>query len=154
MLDAAPHAREPRDIAEAARRVIVPQFFRRERITRIRPLMIAPELDAELARMWGSEGLAPDPATALHLRAAVERFTADPSLAPHTVVTSSALRPLLAEFFERLGPRIDVYAFAELPASVAVEPAVVVGPPAYASRAAVAHDAQRPLTTSAQSTST
>ena len=126
MLDAAPHAREPRDIAEAARRVIVPQHFRREGIARIRPLMIAPDLDAELARMWGADGLAPDPATALHLRSAVERFVADPSFAPHAVVTTAALRPLLADFFERIGPRVDVYAFAELPPSVAVDPATVV----------------------------
>jgi flagellar biosynthesis protein FlhA len=154
MLDAAPHAREPRDIAEAARRVIVPQHFRRENITRIRPLMIAPDLDAELTRMWGHDGLAPDPATALHLRAAVERFTADASSAPHAIVTTSALRPLLAEFFERIGPRVDVYAFAELPSSVSVEPAAVIGSPDYASSAVSAQAAQRPLITSAQSTST
>jgi flagellar biosynthesis protein FlhA len=154
MLDAAPHAREPRDIAEAARRVIVPQHFRRENITRIRPLMIAPDLDAELARMWGHDGLAPDPATALHLRSAVERFTADASCAPHAIVTTSALRPLLAEFFERMGPRVEVYAFAELPSSVAVEPAAVIGLPDYASSAVSAQAAQRPLITSAQSTST
>jgi len=156
MLDAAPHAREPRDIAEAARRVIVPQHFRRENVTRIRPLMLAPDLDAELARMWSSEGLAPDPATALHLRAAVDAFVADPAFAPHCIVTTSALRPLLADFFERVGPRVTVYAFAELPPLVAVEPAAVIGPPerlGYASTA-TAQAAQRPLITSAQSTST
>jgi len=128
MLDAAPHAREPRDIAEAARRTIVPQHFRRENVARIRPLLLAPELDAELARMWGSDGLAPDPATALHLRSAVERFVADPAFAPHAIVTTAALRPMLADFFERVGPRVDVYAFAEIPASVALEPAAVVEP--------------------------
>ncbi len=127
MLDAAPHVREPRDIAEAARRVIVPQHLRRENIVRIRPLMIAPQLDAELTRMWGNDGLAPDPATALHIRSAVERFVADPAFAPHALLTTAALRPMLADFFERVGPRIDVYAFAELPASVSVEPAAVVG---------------------------
>ncbi len=156
MLDAAPHAREPRDIAEAARRVIVPQHFRRENVTRIRPLMLAPDLDAELARMWSSDGLAPDPATALHLRAAVDAFVADPAFAPHCIVTTSALRPLLADFFERVGPRVTVYAFAELPPLVAVEPAAVIGPPerlGYASTA-TAQAAQRPLITSAQSTST
>ena len=126
MLDAAPHGREPRDIAEAARRVIVPQHLRRENIVRIRPLMIAPELDAELTRMWGNDGLAPDPATALHVRSAVERFVADPAFAPHALLATAALRPMLADFFERVGPRIDVYAFAELPSSVAVEPAAVV----------------------------
>jgi flagellar biosynthesis protein FlhA len=133
MLDAAPHAREPREIAEAARRVIVPQHFRRENITRIRPLLIAPDLDAELTRMWGHDGLAPDPATALHLRAAVERFIGDPAYAPHALVTTAHVRPMLADFFERVGPRIDVYAFAELPPSVAVEPAAIIGAPAAVS---------------------
>jgi flagellar biosynthesis protein FlhA len=128
MLDAAPHAREPRDIAEAARRVIVPQHFRRENVARLRPLLLAPELDAELARMWSSEGLAPDPATALHLRSAVERFVADPAFAPHAIVATAALRPMLADFFERVGPHVPVYAFAELPASVTLEPAGIVAP--------------------------
>jgi flagellar biosynthesis protein FlhA len=129
MLDAAPHAREPRDIAEAARRAIVPQHFRRENVTRIRPLMLAPDFDAELTRMWGSDGLAPDPATALHLRAEVDRFLADPSYAPHAVVTTSTLRPMLADFLERIGSRIDVYAFAEVPPAVAIEPAAVITSP-------------------------
>jgi hypothetical protein len=50
MLDAAPHVREPRDLAEAARRVIVPLQFRRDNIARIRPLILAPAIDAELSR--------------------------------------------------------------------------------------------------------
>ena len=127
MLDAAPHAREPRELAEAVRRIIVPQQFRREGVVRIRPLILAPAFDAELARMWSSEmGLAPDPQTARHVRESVERFLADPSCAPHAVVVTAPLRPLLAEFFERVGPRIDVYAFGEIPPGVDLEPAAVI----------------------------
>jgi flagellar biosynthesis protein FlhA len=129
MLDAAPHARDARDIAEAARRAIVPQHFRRENITRLRPLMLAPEFDAELARMWGADGLAPDPATAVHLRATVERFLADASAAPHALVATAVLRPMLADFFARTGLRIDVYAFGEIPPSVRVEPAAIIASP-------------------------
>jgi flagellar biosynthesis protein FlhA len=126
MLDAAPHARDAREIAEAARRVIVPQHFRRENLARLRPLMLAPEFDAELARMWSADGLAPDPATALHLRATVERFLADASAAPHALIATGTLRPMLAEFFARLGVRIDVYAFGEIPPNVRIEPAEIV----------------------------
>ena len=127
MLDAAPHAREPRELAEAVRRIIVPQQFRRDGIARIRPLILAPAFDAELARMWSSEtGLAPDPQTARHVRETVERFIADTSFAPHAIVVTAALRPLLAEFFERVGPRIDVYAFSEIPPGTALEPAIVI----------------------------
>jgi len=127
MVDAAPHAREPRELAEAVRRVIVPQQFRRDGAARVRPLILAPAFDAELARMWSSEGgLAPDPQTARHVRENVTRFLADAAFAPHAVVVSAALRPLLAEFFERVGPRIDVYAFGEIPPGVELEPAGVL----------------------------
>jgi flagellar biosynthesis protein FlhA len=127
MLDAAPHTREPRDLAEAVRRVAVPQQFRRDGVMRLRPLLLAPAFDAELARMWSSEtGLAPDPQTARHVRDRAAVFAADLTFAPHTVVVSATLRPLLAEFFERLGPRLDVYAFSEIPPTVALEPAAVL----------------------------
>ncbi len=131
MLDAAPHAREPRELAEAVRRCIVPQQFRRDGRTCIRPLILAPAFDAELARMWSNEtGLAPDPQTARHVRERVERFLADASFAPHAVVVSAPLRPLLAEFFERVGPRVDVYAFGEIPPSTELDPAAILdGPP-------------------------
>ena len=130
MLDAAPHAREPRELAEAVRRVIVPQQFRRDGRARVQPLILAPAFDAELARMWSGEtGLAPDPQTARHLRENVERFLADPAFAPHAVVVTGPLRPLLAEFFERVGPRVDVYAFGEIPPGAELEPAAVLDAP-------------------------
>jgi flagellar biosynthesis protein FlhA len=127
MLDAAPHAREPRDLAEAVRRAVVPQQFRRDGVVRMRPLILAPAFDAELARMWSSEtGLAPDPQTARRLRERVAAFVDDPAYAPHAIVVTAALRPMLADFFERVGPRIDVYAFGEIPAGVDLEPAAVL----------------------------
>ena len=127
MLDAAPHVREPRELAEAARRVIVPLQFRRDNIARIRPLILAPDFDAELSRMWSNDtGLAPDPDTARHVRESVARFLAEPAFAPHAVVVSAPLRPVLAEFFERVGPRIDVYAFGEIPAGTDLDPVVVL----------------------------
>lgn len=127
MVDAAPQSREPRDLAEAVRRVVVPQQFRREGIASVRPLILAPAFDAELARMWSGEtGLAPDPATARHVRESAAGFAADPAYAPHAVVVSAALRPVLAEFFERLGPRLDVYAFGEIPPSVRLDPVAIL----------------------------
>jgi flagellar biosynthesis component FlhA len=80
--------------------------------------------------MWSPEhGLAPDPQTALHVRSGVERFVAEGPFAPHALVVSAALRPLLAEFIERVGPHVDVYAFGEIPATVALEPAGVLTAP-------------------------
>jgi flagellar biosynthesis protein FlhA len=130
MVDAAPHAREPRDLAEAVRRIVVPQQFRHTGAARIRPLIFAPDFDAELARMWSNEtGLAPDPQTARHVRDHAERFLADAAFAPHAVLVSATLRPLLAEFFERVGPRLDVFAFGEIPPEVSIEPAIVCAAP-------------------------
>jgi flagellar biosynthesis component FlhA len=60
------------------------------------------------------------------VREGVERFIADPSFAPHAIVVTAALRPLLAEFFDRVGPRIDVYAFSEIPPGTDLEPATVL----------------------------
>ena len=129
MVDAAPHAREPRELAEAVRRHVVPQQFMRDGVTRMRPLILAPAFDAELARMWSSEtGLAPDPQTARHVREGAATFLTDPSCAPHAVVVTASLRPLLAEFFERVGPKIDVYAFGEIPPAVDLEPAAILEP--------------------------
>ncbi|GAC1415003.1 MAG: flagellar biosynthesis protein FlhA [Candidatus Velthaea sp.] len=130
MLDAAPGTRDPRDLAEAARRTIVPQQFRRDGVERIAPLIFAPQLEAELGRMWsGSSGLAPDPKTALHVRGEIERYIADPSHAPHAVVTTAALRPMLADFFERTALSVAVFAYTEIPPEVRLEPAGIIEEP-------------------------
>ena len=141
LVDAAASARDPRELAEAARRAIVPQQLRRDGVTRLRPLIVAPELEAELARMWTADGgLAPDPATALHVRESIARYAAEPEHAPHAVVVTAPLRPLLAEFLERgaAGARLAVYAYAELPSELGLEPAAMLAAPLTASGAPAA----------------
>jgi flagellar biosynthesis protein FlhA len=144
LVDAAATTRDPRDLAEAARRVIVPQQLRRDGVVHLRPLIFAPEFEAELARMWSSDGgLAPDPATALHVRETIARYAADPASSPHAVVVTAPLRPLLAEFLERSAPSTPVYAYAELPPEVALEPSGIVGSPPAAQQALSAVTADR-----------
>ncbi len=127
LVDAAATTRDPRELAESARRVIVPQQLRREGTTRLRPLIFAPAFEAELSRMWTADGgLAPDPATAIAVRERVARYAADAGYAPHAVVVTAPLRPLLAEFLERTAPQLAVYAYGELPPECALEPAGVV----------------------------
>ena len=127
LVDAAGTSRDARELAEAVRRVIVPQQLRRDGATRLRPLILAPPFEAELARMWSPDGgLAPDPNTAVHLRATVARYTAEETYAPHAVVVTAPLRPLLAEFLERAAPGVAVFAYAELPPELELEPAGVV----------------------------
>ncbi|HYW53280.1 MAG TPA: FHIPEP family type III secretion protein, partial [Dongiaceae bacterium] len=127
LADAAAATRDPRELAEAVRRAVVPQQLRREGVARLRPLIFAPAFESELARMWSADGgLAPDPRTALHVRETVARYAADADAAPHAVVVTGPLRPLLAEFLERTLPAVAVYAYAELPPEVTLEPAGIV----------------------------
>jgi flagellar biosynthesis component FlhA len=130
LVDAAAATRDPRDLAEAARRAIVPQQLRHDGTHRLHPLILAPEFEAELARMWSPDGgLAPDPNTAIHVRETVARYAADDAYAPHAVVVTAPLRPLLAEFLERAARGVAVYAFAELPPELALEPVGVLDGP-------------------------
>ena len=130
LTDAAASMRDPRELAEAARRVVVPQQLRRDGVRALRPLILAPAFEAELGRMWSADGgLAPDPRTALHVCEAVARYAAE-TPGPHALVATALLRPLLAEFLERTAPGIAVYAYAELPPEVAVEPAALLEEPA------------------------
>jgi flagellar biosynthesis protein FlhA len=128
--DAAATTRDPRELAEAARRVVVPAQLRRDEVRALRPLILAPAFEAELARMWSPDGgLAPDPRAAVHVREEIARYAADPACAPHAVVVTAPLRPLLAEFLERGAPEVAVYAYAELPPELALEPAAVLDAP-------------------------
>ena len=136
LVDAAATTRDPRDLAEAARRVIVPQQLRRDGNRRLRPLIFAPAFEAELVRMWSADGgLAPDPVTAIHVRETIARYAADDASAPHAIVVTAPLRPLLAEFLERATPSVAVYAFAELPPELALEPVAVLDGPGAAAGA-------------------
>jgi flagellar biosynthesis protein FlhA len=131
LIDAAATTRDPRELAETVRRVVVPQQLRRDGTERLRPLILAPQLESELARMWSADGgLAPDPRTAVHVREAIARYAAEPSYAPHAIVVTAPLRPLLAEFLERTASGVAVYAYAELPPELALEPVAVVESPA------------------------
>ena len=77
--------------------------------------------------MWSADGgLAPDPATAIHVRETVARYAAG-AYAPHAIVVTAQLRPLLAEFLERTLPGVAVYGFSELPPEIALEPVAVIG---------------------------
>ncbi len=80
--------------------------------------------------MWTPEGgLAPDPRTASHVREAVASYAADARFAPHALVVTAPLRPLLAEFTLRTVGIVAVYAYAELPHDVALAPAGVLDAP-------------------------
>ncbi|HEY4439294.1 MAG TPA: flagellar biosynthesis protein FlhA [Candidatus Elarobacter sp.] len=130
LADAAATTRDPRELAEVARRIVVPAQFRRDGVRGLRPMIVAPAFEADLARSWTPDGgLAPDPRAAAYVRDAVARFADDPAYAPHAIVVTAPLRPLLAEFVERATPGVAVYAYAELPPELALDPVAVIEAP-------------------------
>jgi len=130
MADAAQTSREAADIAEAARRVLVPLQLRRRGVRTLEPFIFAPELESELTATWAPSGLAggtpPDPGTALVLRARVERYLQRTDRNVAAVVCTSALRAAVADFLRRSGFELDVYSYAELPPEVELKPADVM----------------------------
>ncbi len=125
MLEANPH--DPRELAEAARRAIVPDLLRRRGVAQLEPVIFEAEFEQRLAAAWcrfGSEGL--DPATALALRARIGRYAAATPRDRAAVMCTAALRPALADFLLRSGIRVSVYAYGELPNEIALAPTEVI----------------------------
>jgi flagellar biosynthesis component FlhA len=125
MLEA--HTHDPRELAESARRVIVPDLLRRRGTVALEPAIFDPEFERKLTAAWcryGSDGL--DPGTALAIRARIERYTASIARERAAVVCTAALRPVLADFLLRSGIRVSVYAYGELPNELALAPSEVI----------------------------
>ncbi len=125
MLDA--HTHDPRELAEAARRAIVPDLLRRRGVTQLEPIIFDADFEERLAAAWcryGSEGL--DPATALALRARIEAYATAMPRDRAAVICTAALRPALADFLLRSGIRVSVYAYGELPNELTLAPAEVI----------------------------
>jgi flagellar biosynthesis protein FlhA len=121
-------SRDPRDLAEVARRVILPDLLRRRGIERLEPLVIDAEYDRDLVRQWVGYGaeLAPDPQRAIDLRDEVTAYIARVPRDRAAVLCSASLRPVLADLLLRSGVRVDVLSYGELPPELALAPAGMV----------------------------
>ncbi len=121
-------SRDPRELAEVARRVILPDLLRRRGIDRLEPLVIDAEYDRDLVRRWVGYGaeIAPDPQRAIDLREEVAAYVARVPRDRAAVLCSVSLRPVLADLLLRSGLRIDVLSYAELPPELALAPAGMV----------------------------
>ena len=128
-------SRDSRELAEAARRAILPDLVRRRGINRLEPLVIDVEYDRDLVRQWVGYGaeLAPDPQRAVALRDEVAAYVANVPRDRAAVLCSAALRPVLADLLLRSGIRVDVLSYAELPPEMPLAPAGMVGAAAYVS---------------------
>jgi len=117
-------AREPQELAEAARRALVPPALRRRGLRVLEPAILDPAFERQLTRAWAEDG-APDPAAIRWLRERLDVYLAaeppDPAL-----VCGGTLRPLLAEFLGRSGLPLDVFGYAELPPDLQLQPALVL----------------------------
>jgi flagellar biosynthesis protein FlhA len=110
MLDAP--SRDPRDLAEAARRVVVPDLLRRRGIDALQPMLLDPECQEELH----------DPNASLALRDRIAGYAASVARERAAVVCTSGARPLLADLLLRFGLRVDVLSYAELPPELPLAP--------------------------------
>ncbi|HKU67763.1 MAG TPA: hypothetical protein VJP85_08305, partial [Candidatus Baltobacteraceae bacterium] len=125
MIESAPSSRDPRDLAEAARRVVVPALLRRRGVEMLEPLLLDPALERTL-------GEAMDPALAVRIRDAALAYAAGTPPGRAAVVCMAAVRPLLADFLLRSGVRLPVYSYAEVPAETRIVPASILKEESFA----------------------
>jgi flagellar biosynthesis protein FlhA len=119
--------RDPRELAESARRTIVPALLRRRGIAQLEPAVFAPELERRLLDGWLERGGDPiAPSTALALRDRFERYAERVPRDRAAVLCTAPLRPMLADFLLRSGVRLEVFAYGELPNDLKIRPEEVV----------------------------
>ena len=116
IVDSSAHTREPRDLAEAARRAIVPQLLRRRNTTVLEALIVGAEVQLRTE----------EPEFAVAIRRRVEAYRQEVPRERSALVCTATLRPLLADFLLRCGLRIPVYSYSELPPQVQLLPAGVL----------------------------
>ncbi|HEY9084331.1 MAG TPA: flagellar biosynthesis protein FlhA [Candidatus Tyrphobacter sp.] len=118
-------ARDPCELAEAARRAVVPDLLLRRGVAALAPLLLDPIFERTLLQTWsGADSL--DPAQALRVRERIEAYAARVPRERAAVVCTAPLRPLLADLLLRSGLRLDVFAYGELPPELRLEPTEIV----------------------------
>jgi flagellar biosynthesis protein FlhA len=124
--------RDPRELAETARRTIVPELLRRRELHVLEPAIFDAEFERHLIASWSGGIEATLPSIALALRERVERYAARVPRERAAIVCTAALRPLLADFLLRSGIGVGAYAYGELPNDLELTPAEIFAEPALA----------------------
>jgi flagellar biosynthesis protein FlhA len=127
MIEAAPGSRDPRDLAEAARRIIVPSLLRRRGTDVLEPMLLDPQFERRLLSGFAAtDSGSIDPGLAVRIRDAAEIYAVGTPPARAALVCTSAVRPLLADFLLRSGLRLPVYSYGEVPTETQLVPASIL----------------------------
>ena len=118
--------RDPQELAEAARRTVVPALLRRREARLLAPIAFDPEFERSLLDAWTGGALPASAATAAAVRDRIASYAASIPRERAAVVCTAALRPLLADFLLRSGVRVSVFGYGELPPELVLEPAAVL----------------------------
>ena len=129
MLDASETSQDPGDLAEAARKRLVPSLLRRKKFRSMQIAMLDPDFEAEVTQSWSGSNQLPDPRIALHLREQLEKFARSMPANQAFVLCTAPLRRALAELTMRSGIKVTVYAFNEIPPEMDVRPVSVINAP-------------------------
>ncbi|HEY1681789.1 MAG TPA: flagellar biosynthesis protein FlhA [Candidatus Tumulicola sp.] len=119
--------RDPQELAESARRTVVPALLRRRETRSLAPIAFDPEFERSLLDAWTGGALPASAATAAAVRDRIASYAASIPRERAAVVCTAALRPLLADFLLRSGVRVSVFGYGELPPELILEPAAVLG---------------------------
>jgi flagellar biosynthesis protein FlhA len=149
LVDASSSTREARALAEAVRRRIVPMQLRRRASRVLEALIVEPGFESELVAWLVDGTLSPRPDVAVHVRGIVGSYLARVVRERAALVCTASLRAALSEFLGRFGLRVDVFAYAELPPEIDLQPAMVLERP----QPVPAQAGQRPTTVSEKSIS-
>ncbi len=122
MIECAASSRDPRELAESARRCAIPALLRRKQTPELEPLLLDPQLEQAIA----SGGASADPQLVMRIRDQAESYAKAVPPQRAAIVCTSAVRPLVADFLARSGLRIAVFSYAEVPPEVRLAPAGIV----------------------------
>jgi flagellar biosynthesis protein FlhA len=118
---------DPEELAEAARRTVIPALLRRRDVRSLTPLALEPDFERQLLDAWRGGAQPASASSAALLRDRVAEYVASVPRERASVVCTAALRPLLAGFLLRSGVRVAVYGYGELPPELNLEPVAVLG---------------------------
>jgi flagellar biosynthesis protein FlhA len=122
MIECAAVSHDPRDLAEAARRIAVPSLLRRKALPELEPLLLDPQLEHQLSAASAQS----DPGIVMRVRDEAERYAKTVVPARAAIVCTSAVRPLIADFLARSGVRLNVFSYGEVPPEMRLAPAGIV----------------------------